>query len=228
MAFLKSLCVLLNGSRLLCFFFEISATDPVTKMPVQITDADLLEDMNQGGRSQGTVSAESLDPRSPQPGPELSAVGKDGYQAIKYPAPEPAKPGNILLQPFPAPENLKQIDTTTAHLDQLTAVVAVGLLIVWYFVAFGDGAGSFFSRTFVLTAFGFAVWSANHFAKRKIEKGIDSIRLEMHKQRGEEYSPPTPESVEWLNGLLLVVWKLVRWEAPGALLGLIKRAHCPP
>lgn len=178
-------------------------------MPVLITDADLIDDMNKDGRTGGQVSSESLDPRSPKPGPELNVVGKDGYQSVKYPSPEPARPGNILLQPFPVPENLKQIDTTTSHLDQLTVVVAVGLLIVWYFVAFGSGAGRFFMRTIVLGAFGLAVWSANHLAKRKIEKGIDAIRLEMHKQRGEEYSPPTPESVEWLNGLLLVVWKLV-------------------
>jgi hypothetical protein len=31
----------------------------------------------------------------------------------------------------------------------------------------------------------------------------------MHRQRGEIYSPPTPESVEWLNNLIKLFWGLV-------------------
>lgn len=134
-------------------------------------------------------------------------------QSVKYTSPEPAKPGNILLQQFPAPENLKQLDPTASHLDQVSMVVGAGLLIVWYFVAFGAGVSSFFVRTFLIASLGLAVASANHIAKRKIEKGLEAIRLEMHKQRGEEFSPPTPESVEWINALLQVVWKLVSGPA---------------
>ncbi|EPQ58830.1 hypothetical protein GLOTRDRAFT_54343 [Gloeophyllum trabeum ATCC 11539] len=33
--------------------------------------------------------------------------------------------------------------------------------------------------------------------------------MKMHKDRGETYSPPTPESVEWLNAVLKLVWGLV-------------------
>ena len=35
------------------------------------------------------------------------------------------------------------------------------------------------------------------------------IRYDMHRQRGEIYSPPTPESVEWLNNLIKLFWGLV-------------------
>jgi Ca2+-dependent lipid-binding protein len=31
----------------------------------------------------------------------------------------------------------------------------------------------------------------------------------MHRQRGEIFSPPTPESVEWLNGLIKLIWGLI-------------------
>ena len=34
----------------------------------------------------------------------------------------------------------------------------------------------------------------------------------MGRARGEEWSPPTPESVEWLNALVKVVWGLVNPE----------------
>jgi Ca2+-dependent lipid-binding protein len=31
----------------------------------------------------------------------------------------------------------------------------------------------------------------------------------MHRQRGEKFSPPTPESVEWLNAFIKTIWGLV-------------------
>lgn len=47
---------------------------------------------------------------------------------------------------------------------------------------------------------------------RKIEKDFEDVRMHMHKQRGEEHSPPMPESVEWLNALISVVWKQINPE----------------
>ena len=51
-------------------------------------------------------------------------------------------------------------------------------------------------------------WIAVENAGRKIEKELERVRMAMHTQRGEELSPPTPESVEWMNALLKVVWGL--------------------
>lgn len=58
----------------------------MTKLPVQITDADLMEEYNKNNEngsnsnSVGSVSAEAMDPCSPDVGPHLNAVGVDGYQ----------------------------------------------------------------------------------------------------------------------------------------------------
>lgn len=49
-------------------------------------------------------------------------------------------------------------------------VCVVGLLLVWYFVAFGYGVGSFIIRSFFLSGVAVVIWSANHIAKKKIEK----------------------------------------------------------
>jgi Ca2+-dependent lipid-binding protein len=34
----------------------------------------------------------------------------------------------------------------------------------------------------------------------------------MHRQRGEKFSPPTPESVEWLNAFIKTIWGLINPE----------------
>ena len=47
---------------------------------------------------------------------------------------------------------------------------------------------------------------------RKIEQDFEDVRMHMHKQRGEEHSPPMPESVEWLNAMISVVWKQINPE----------------
>lgn len=55
-------------------------------------------------------------------------------------------------------------------------------------------------------------WITSENAGRKIEKELERVRMAMHVHRGEEFSPPTPESVEWMNALLKVVWGLVNPE----------------
>jgi Ca2+-dependent lipid-binding protein len=45
--------------------------------------------------------------------------------------------------------------------------------------------------------------------ERGMEKEIERIRQDMGRQRGESFSPPFPESVEWLNGLVKLVWGLI-------------------
>jgi Ca2+-dependent lipid-binding protein len=42
-----------------------------------------------------------------------------------------------------------------------------------------------------------------------VEKEYERIRMAMHRERGENFSPPSPESVEWLNGLIKLVWGLI-------------------
>lgn len=51
--------------------------------------------------------------------------------------------------------------------------------------------------------------TAVHLALRTVEKDLESVRTHMHTQRGQEYAPPMPESVEWLNAALAVVWRQI-------------------
>lgn len=51
--------------------------------------------------------------------------------------------------------------------------------------------------------------SAISLVSNGLEKEMERVRMEMHRQRGEEFAPPTPESVEWLNSFVKVVWGLV-------------------
>lgn len=70
-----------------------------------------------------------------------------------------------------------------------------------------SGRGWLYS-SFLVTSFaglGSSVYISHSLVARKLEKELEVIRLNMHKQRGELASPPTPESTEWLNALVEVV-----------------------
>jgi Ca2+-dependent lipid-binding protein len=56
---------------------------------------------------------------------------------------------------------------------------------------------------------GFALMTVLSIVERGFEKEVERVRHDMGRQRGEAFSPPTPESVEWLNGLIKLVWGLV-------------------
>jgi Ca2+-dependent lipid-binding protein len=45
--------------------------------------------------------------------------------------------------------------------------------------------------------------------ERGIDKEVERVRQDMGRQRGEAFSPPFPESVEWLNGLVKLIWGLI-------------------
>lgn len=51
--------------------------------------------------------------------------------------------------------------------------------------------------------------TALSLVERSLEKDVEKVRQDMGRQRGEAFSPPVPESVEWLNGLIKLVWGLV-------------------
>ena len=48
--------------------------------------------------------------------------------------------------------------------------------------------------------------TAVQLAQRKLELEVDGIRHYMHRQRGEEFAPPTPNSAEWLNTFSKLIW----------------------
>jgi Ca2+-dependent lipid-binding protein len=85
----------------------------------------------------------------------------------------------------------------------------VGFAVIWVFTSFGHGYKNFFVRSFLVGGIGFVAISSVSVASNYVSKEIDRVRLDMHRSRAENFSPPTPESVEWLNSFIKVIWGLI-------------------
>ncbi|SGY31845.1 BQ5605_C002g01266 [Microbotryum silenes-dioicae] len=182
---------------------EREVMDPVTGQKVVIRDAK-LEDF----RNPKLFDKDRLDPSKPG-GPSTNIPdAKEGNAPIHDIAPSPVEPGNILMHHFPPPvtDSVKPIAAT---LDHYALAIVAGLGVTWFFVAFGSGYYQFVLRSAIIGALAVGVYVSHGIVGRKIEKEFERIRLDMHKQRGEKFSPPTPESVEWLNAFTKVVWTLI-------------------
>jgi Ca2+-dependent lipid-binding protein len=86
---------------------------------------------------------------------------------------------------------------------------AVGLFVVWLSVAWGSGFYKFIWRSILCSTIGFVLMTGISIVERGMEKEVERIRQDLGRQRGQAYSPPMPESVEWLNGLIKLIWGLV-------------------
>jgi Ca2+-dependent lipid-binding protein len=64
-------------------------------------------------------------------------------------------------------------------------------------------------RSTICSGTAFALMTAVSLVERGIEKEIESVRQDLSRQRGEAFSPPMPESVEWLNGLIKLIWGVI-------------------
>lgn len=104
--------------------------------------------------------------------------------------PVPARPGNINLQTFPPPVESESLKNITLAIEQITIAGGIGLVIVWWFVAFGNGYLRFFWRTGLLATFGIVLWMAAGVAARNVEHELERVRMQMHKQRADTFSPP--------------------------------------
>lgn len=177
---------------------ERVVTDPTTGGDVQIRDAS----------ENAKINPDKLDSRY---GPGFSSnIPKDPSKHHPlYTSPNPAEPSNILLHRFPEPVNSDAMKRMQAAFNQLAIGLGGSLAVIWLFTAFGNGYWKFFVRTSVLIGVGFCGWTGLHLQSRKIEKEHEAIRAEMHKQRGQQLSPPMPESVEWLNAAIACVWKQI-------------------
>lgn len=122
-------------------------------------------------------------------------------------SPDPARPTSILLQRFPDP--LKP--DTLKNMNDLFAKILIGyasvIIMVWGVATVGHGWLAFFTRTFFLGLAALAGFSGLGLIKNKLLLEFDRIRATMHRQRGEQFSPPYPESVEWLNAAVAALWK---------------------
>lgn len=156
-------------------------------------------------------SADALDPSNHDvPGPSGAKVEHDAdEQQILHPAPQPAQPGNINLQTFPAPVEVAQLKPMQRTMQKTALVFGAGLVLVWFFTARGAGYKTFLFRSTLIGAIGVLTIAAVGVYTRQLEKDIERVRNEMHRQRGLKHSPPTPESVEWLNAIIATAWPLL-------------------
>lgn len=124
-------------------------------------------------------------------------------------SPQPASPTNILLQPYPAPVEAKTFTALHTSLHTISIGVAAGCALTWFLVAFRAGFWAFVIRTSILSTLAIGTFLACGLIGNKIEKHLEQARAEMHRKRGLNHTPPVPESVEWLNAMLTVVWPLI-------------------
>ncbi|KAG8993711.1 hypothetical protein FRB94_010453 [Tulasnella sp. JGI-2019a] len=174
--------------------------DPVTGQQVLVVNAT-LEDY-QGGE------LDHLDPNDPKGGPATIPAGQNADQHVSKPAPNPARPGNVLIQNFPPPIDVA-LQPFMTMMDRLQIGIVGVSLVIWFFTAFGSGWKMFLFRSTIIGTAAFLGTTVVSLAQRNIEKEVQRVRMDLQRVRGETFSPPTPESVEWLNAFLKTMWGLV-------------------
>lgn len=153
---------------------------------------------------------------------ELDSRYKGGFSArrplscksydTKYTSPDPARPTSILLQSFPEPLDPGKVK----ELDDIFLKLYLGygalIVLVWGIATIGHGWGAFATRTFWLGLAGIAGFMGLGTLRNVIMHQMERMRVAMHRQRGEKYSPPYPESVEWMNAIIACVWRQLNPE----------------
>lgn len=67
-----------------------------------------------------------------------------------------------------------------------------GSVLLWFFTAIGHGWKHFFWNSFYISAFAGVATTLASLAQRGVEKEVERVRADMHRQRGQKFSPPTP------------------------------------
>ncbi|GAA5909086.1 uncharacterized protein JCM6883_002600 [Sporobolomyces salmoneus] len=183
---------------------EREVYDPVTGQNVIVKDAKLEDFQNPK-----LMNRENLDPANKDaPGPSTNVNANDNAPISRV-TPAPIEPSNILFHPMPPPVDLSSLSSIKQTINAYALGIIAFLGVIWFFVAFRSGATAFVFRSSLIGGAAVAIFLAHGIVIRKIEKELERIRLKMHEQRGEQFAPPTPESVEWLNSFTKVVWPLV-------------------
>jgi hypothetical protein len=187
--------------------------DPTTAAPVHLENSKPDGDPN---------LSKKLDPANfNHRGPALNPPSNPQPSSYHI-SPNAAKTTNILLQQFPAPVEEDLVVGIQSRLRQLEFGIMGAMTLIWFLFAFGGGKWVFFLRTVMLSTVTFGAVTALHFVERQILRNISEVRMHMERQRGEDHSPPTPESVEWLNSILATVWPLIPPEIFTSMTDLIE------
>lgn len=186
-----------NPTKALKLHGERTVKDPVTGSEVVISDA-----------KSNPKDAEKTYSLSPATSNEKSA---EGHRADRT-APKPITPGNICLQPFPPPVGSDVMSRLGEISNKISFVFLISLGVLWLATAFGHGFWSWLWKTSLISVVAIISSSQVGLMTRRLEKEIEQVRYEMHRQRGIQHSPPTPESTEWLNAFISTFMGLLNPE----------------
>lgn len=153
----------------------------------------------------------ALDPEHSKPGTAVRRPPSPSKQDPRLPAPVASDVGNICVQPFPPEVDAADLSHAKSILRTGAIVTTILCFFTWIFAACGKHIGwiSWFTRSTLIWGTAAVVWIGVENAVRKVEKEVERVRMNLLKKRAEVNSPPTPESTEWLNALLKLVWGLV-------------------
>lgn len=185
--------------------------DPITGREVVIHD----------GKKKMSMDPKRLDSRFGG-GYSTQELKPDAVQDDRYTNPEPVQPSSVLLRPFPDPPNMEILEQLKMSFNNVALWIAALIVVVWAMTAFGSGWSAFFFRTMILTLVGLFVYMALGLAFSNVRNTIEAVRASMHKQRGEQYSPPMPESAEWLNAAIATLWKQLNPEMFVSMLDMVE------
>lgn len=110
----------------------------------------------------------------------LAVAGKMFHQS--HTAPNPAQPSNISLQPFP-PALPPSLDPIMQHLYYLQYGIIGAGFVLWFFMAFGHGFWVFLLRSVFISGLSFGGATVASLAQRKLEREVERVRFDMHRQR---------------------------------------------
>ncbi|WFC99598.1 hypothetical protein MYAM1_002343 [Malassezia yamatoensis] len=190
---------------------EREVDDPITGRGVIIHDGSKNFDIDPkrlDSRFEGGYSTERLKP--------------DAVQDERYTSPDPVQPSSVLLQTFPEPPSMEILNQIKSSFNNVALWVAALLIVVWAMSAFGHGWSAFFFRTTMLSLVGVFIYGGLGLAYAKVQKSIEVVRASMHKQRGEKFCPPMPESAEWLNAIVACLWKQLNPEMFVSVLDMVE------
>ncbi|KAG8783034.1 hypothetical protein FRC12_020172 [Ceratobasidium sp. 428] len=104
---------------------------------------------------------------------------------------------------------------------RLQMAIVDSSVVNWFFTAFGLGIFRFLFCSPLMFALGFAVTTLAFIIQRSLED-VERVRLDMHRQRGGQFSPPTPQSIEWLDAFNKTIWGLVDPDVYVSVTDMIK------
>ncbi|KAG8416966.1 hypothetical protein J3459_013020 [Metarhizium acridum] len=203
--------------------------DPTTKNEIVIQDVDgsfedsirrpkiTVPDINHLPEGQGETYRRTLDELAP---PEADPARTHDYL-------HHSKNYDVPYHPTPVADWKASFSALEGAVRQINAVVIVGIVALnWIFLG-GGWKGLLASLLAgVIVAFGIHLWLRN------IQDNANAINWDSERQRATAATESlVPESVEWMNSLMGIVWKLINPEIFAAMADTLEdvmQASVPP